>query len=417
MIEGLLEAHRAGWALERPFYRDATIHAFEEQHLFPRQWMVIAHVSELPQRGAHIVRSLFGQDIIVVNAGDQGYRAFHNVCTHRGSRICKEDGRGPLLVCPYHAWSFKLTGELQSTRDLPDGVDPATLGLHPVACRAVAGLILCGLDEASLPDLAPLEAAMAPAMRHHGFDRAKVAAHRSYPTSANWKLVLENFLECYHCRPSHPEYFRMNGHVAVSAMTDPAAGTAWLDHVAQWKATQADTPVNRETRVPGGLDEVHLSLYRQPIGLDRQTASQSGLPVAPLMGGFDRYDGGETGLHFGMFSFAGAYNDHIVLFRFMPRGPTDTDVLVTWLVDQDADLSAIDLDALTFMWDVTTRQDKVIVEDNAIGIASPAYRPGPYTALEAQTSAFVCDYVAMLQGLLSERAPPFHPIRKETLPT
>jgi Phenylpropionate dioxygenase and related ring-hydroxylating dioxygenases, large terminal subunit len=400
-IPALLSRQTPGWSLEQPFYLDPAIFELERALWFPRQWMVMGHISELPVKGAHIVRDLFGHEIVIVNAGDAGFRAFHNVCTHRGSRICKEDGRSPLLVCPYHAWSFRLTGELRSTQEVPEGVDVEKLGLHPIAIHEAGGLIFCGLDGYALPDLTPALDALLPAMRHHGFHRAKIIERRSYPTAANWKLVLENFFECYHCRPSHPEYYRMNGHVKQSAIRDEAAAAEWEREVAAWREAVGDAEYNVTIRHPGDVDQMKFSLYRQPIGLGRSTISRDGTPVAPLMGGFTSFDGGETAMHFGRLCFAGGYNDHIVLFQFIPRGPEDTDVIATWLVDADANSDLIDVDALTFMWDVTTKQDKQLIEDNAAGVRSRAYRPGPYTALESQSSQFVQSYVDAMRKLLA----------------
>jgi phenylpropionate dioxygenase-like ring-hydroxylating dioxygenase large terminal subunit len=395
----LIDRQRPGWSLEQPFYIDPEIYAHERALWFPRQWMLIAHVSELPSKGSHIVRDLFGSEIVIVNAGEEGFRAFHNVCTHRGSRICKTDGKAPLLVCPYHAWSFRLNGELQTTKDLPADANPTRLSLHRVPLREAGGLILCGLDETSLPDLQPAFDALLPAMRHHGFDRAKIATRRSYATAANWKLVLENFFECYHCRPSHPEYFRMNAHVKVTALRDEAQAAEWERDLAAWHETVGEDAHTVAVRAPGDIDAIKFTLRRLPIGLDRKTASRDGKAVAPLMGNFTAYDGGETAIHFGRMSFAGAYNDHIVLFQFIPRGVEDTEVIVTWLVDGDADLDSIDMDSLTFMWDVTTKQDKQIIEENVAGVRSPAYRPGPYTLLEAQTAEFVVTYLDAMKRL------------------
>jgi Rieske 2Fe-2S family protein len=399
-ISALLGRQASGWSLEQPFYVDPAIFELERALWFPRQWMVLGHISELPVKGDHIVRDLFGSEIVIVNAGDAGFRAFHNICTHRGSRICKQDGRSPLLVCPYHAWSFRLTGELRSKQEVPQGVDPATLGLHPIAVQ-VGGLIFCGLDGEALPNLTPAAEALLPAMRHHGFHRAKVIERRSYATAANWKLVLENFFECYHCRPSHPEYFRMNGHVKQTAMRDEVAAAEWEREVAAWRDAVGEAEYNVTIRHPGDIDQMKFSLYRQPIGLGRSTISRDGKPVAPLMGGFTSFDGGETAMHFGRLCFAGGYNDHIVLFQFVPRGPEDTDVVVTWLVDADANPSSVDVDALTFMWDVTTKQDKQLIEDNAAGVRSRAYRPGPYTALESQSAQFVQTYVEAMRKLVA----------------
>jgi Rieske 2Fe-2S family protein len=154
-------------------------------------------------------------------------------------------------------------------------------------------------------------------------------------------------------------------------------------------------------RSPDDVDQMKFKLYRQPIGLGRSTISRDGTPVARLMGGFTSFDGGETAMHFGRQCFAGGYNDHVILFQFTPRGPEEADVLATWLVDAEADVDAVDVDALTFMWDVTTRQGKQLIEENAAGVRSRAYRPGLYTALESQSSQFVQSYVDAMRKLLA----------------
>jgi Rieske 2Fe-2S family protein len=396
-LSALLAAQRRGWSLEQAFYVDPAIFELERQLWFPRQWSIVAHACELPRKGDYVVRNLFGNDVIVVNTG-AAFAAYHNVCTHRGSRICREDGHAPMLVCPYHAWSFRLTGELHSRRELPEGVDPETMGLHKVATREYGGMIFCGLDHAQLPDLEPALEAYGPALRLHGVERAKIAVRRSYATAANWKLVLENFFECYHCRPSHPEYFRLNGHVSTTAIHDDAAAAAWLAETEAWQSAP-DRACAVPVRDDGAVDRVKYSVYRHPIGLGRRTHSRDGIPVAPLMGEFTAFDGGETGIHFGRFCFGGGYNDHFVLFQFVPRAAEDTDVIATWFVDAEADLAKIDIDALTFLWDVTTIQDKRIIEDNAAGVRSRAYRPGPYTKLEQQSADFSWAYVKAMSEL------------------
>jgi Rieske 2Fe-2S family protein len=233
----------------------------------------------------------------------------------------------------------------------------------------------------------------------HGIANARVIERRSYPTAANWKLVLENFFECYHCRPAHPEYFRLNGHVSVTAIRDEAAASRWNSTLEEWLAARDPATRLEPVRDAGAIDRLKVSVYRQPIGLGRQTHSRDGAPIAPLMGSFTEYDGGETAMHLGRFSFMGAYNDHAVLCQFIPRGPQDTDVVATWFGAAEADPATIDIDALTYLWDVTTRQDKQIIEENAAGVRSPAYVPGPYTRLETQTAAFIADYVGIMAKL------------------
>ena len=398
----LLDRQRAGWTMEQPFYLDEEIFAFERDAWMPQQWMLMAHISELPAKGSHIVRDLFGESVVVVRAGDEDVRAYFNVCTHRGSRICKEDGRAPLLVCPYHAWSFKLTGELQSRADVPAGVDPAGLGLHPVPLHQVEGLIFCALPGKTLPDPKLAFDALAPALRHHGIRRARIAARKSYPTNANWKLVIENAFECYHCRNAHPEYTSANGHVQVSGMRDPVKADVWADEVADWQGTIAGGGFDLMIRDAGALDRLAHSVRRHPIGRGRRTLSRDGAPVSTLMGAFTDYDGGETQMRFGRLSFASAANDYVTLVQIQPRSAQQTDMVLTWLVDADAD-PALDVEPIQWMWDVTTVQDKRIIEDNAAGVRSTAYRPGPYTALESETEVFVQTYQAEMHALATAR--------------
>src|SRR5262245_19786055 len=333
-----ISRQRAGWSLDQAFYVDPAIFALERELWFSRQWMVIGHASEIPARGSYMLRHLFDEEIIVVRAGEDDIRAYYNVCTHRGSRLCKADGRAPLLVCPYHAWSFQLTGELRTRQDLPPDADPKLLGLREVPVRTVSGVILCGLDPALLPDPQPAFDAMAAGLEHHGVEHATIADRKMYPTRANWKLVLENFLECYHCRPSHPEYFSVNGHVRVTALRDAALAEDWYRVREAWKASLGESWFHPHAEEPGNLDVMSYRLYRKPIGLGRQTLSRDGKPVSRVMGRFTAHDGGETGFRFGRLSFMSAANDYVTVFQMIPRAADHTDVILTWLVDRDTDL-------------------------------------------------------------------------------
>jgi Rieske 2Fe-2S family protein len=390
-------AQRPGWSLEQPFYTDPTIFELERQLWFPRQWMLMGHVAELPRKGAHIVRSLFNEEVLIVRAGEDDFRAFFNVCTHRGSRICKSDGHANLLVCPYHAWSFRLTGELQSRGEVPEGIDPDALGLHPVPIRVREGVIFCGLDAERLPDPTAALDAITPALQHHGIARTRVLERRSYPTRANWKLVMENFLECYHCRPAHPEYTSVNGHVAVLGARDPDRVAQYQQEVAAWLASCPDKAFNTKIWDPGGIEATAYGVSRTPLGDGRLTQSQDGRPVAPLMGSFAEYDGGETAIRFGRLSFVGGLNDHAILFQIIPRAVDLTDTVMTWLVDASA--TDIDVERVCWLWEATTSQDKGIVEENAAGVRSGAYRPGPYTDLEPWSAWFIANYLKEMSEL------------------
>ncbi|TIX95590.1 MAG: hypothetical protein E5V17_03870, partial [Mesorhizobium sp.] len=97
-VVNLIDHHRPNWSLEQAFYVDPAIFELERELWFPRQWSLVAHTSEVPERGRYIVRQLFDEEIIVVRFGDgeEDIAAYYNVCTHRGSRLCAKDGRSRL---------------------------------------------------------------------------------------------------------------------------------------------------------------------------------------------------------------------------------------------------------------------------------------------------------------------------------
>lgn len=397
-LQELIARQRPGWSLEQSFYTSAAIFDIERRGWLAAQWYVIAHGSEISQLGAYIVRDLLGESIVVVRGAQGSVRGFYNVCRHRGSRICDSDGQRTAFVCPYHAWSYNLDGSLRAAPALSDDVDRERLSLRPVAVRDIAGMIFVSLTAAP-NSLDQAEPELAPGLIWHGSPTARIAARRHYPTAGNWKLVLENFFECYHCIPAHREYSDVMQHVDALGKSSPQSVASWHRSVADWFATEADSgsPLGQNQLPTNQLPA--FSATRAPIGLGRQTQSQDGLPIAPLMGRQSRYDGGVSSFLISPFVAIGAPNDYIRIIQFLPIGPESTDVVITWLVEGSATDADFDVDRLIWLWDVTTAQDKVLVERNAAGVRSRAYAPGPYTTLEPWTSSFVAGY---LQGMAAD---------------
>jgi Rieske 2Fe-2S family protein len=403
-LRALIAQQREGYSLAQPFYQSPAIFEFERAGWLRRQWFILAHGSEVG-RSAYIIRELLGESIILARDDAGTVRGFFNVCRHRGSRICDADGRGNALVCPYHAWSYRFDGSLRSAAALPDGVDRAGLGLKSISLTEVGGLILGSLQGAP-QDSARLDSILAAGLRYHGIDAARVAARRSYPTKGNWKLVAENFVECYHCMVAHPEYSSVMSHVEVLARpASEAAKAAFQQSVDQWWEKDADqgSPV---ARIPDNYRISSCAALRGPIGGGRLTQSEDGRPVAALMGNQTRFDGGFALFRCEPFVYLAALNDHAVMFQFTPQSAERTDVTVSWLVADTVADSDLDLSRLTWLWDVTTVEDKALVERNAKGVASIAYEPGPYTELEALPARFVSRYLEEMKADLDGRKGP-----------
>jgi Rieske 2Fe-2S family protein len=253
------------------------------------------------------------------------------------------------------------------------------------------------LDFKNVADL--LRATTAP----YGWAEAKVAHRQMYQVAANWKLTVENYVECYHCAPAHPEYARTH------ALEQP------LDHIAQLNARMEERTRalgveilnvgNHWQNSAAGHEATHYSRYALYDGV--LTGSADGALIAPLMGQFKQSDGGVTSIHIGGSSFLVAYADHGVIYRFIPRSWQSTDIELTWLVRGDAiEGRDYDLDRLTWLWKVTTDQDKLIIEHTAAGVRSHYFRPGPCAPMEYQELRFISWYLDELQldGASAERA-------------
>jgi Rieske 2Fe-2S family protein len=395
-LQALIARQRAGWSLEQPFYTSPEIFEIERRGYLAQQWFVLGHGSEIQEPGCYMVRELLGESIILLRDENGRVQAYYNVCRHRGSRLYTEDGRASHLVCPYHAWGYRLDGTLRAAAGLPAGVDKSQLELRAVGVQESEGLIVASLA-GSAETAQTLQREFADGLRYHGIDRARIAARRSYPTAGNWKLVIENFIECYHCLPAHPEYCRVMKHVDVVAREPNPAGQAWAATVEAWFEHEA----NRESPLmprPKLLTFQLCGTGRAPIGGRRKTQSEDGTPVAPLMGRQPRFDGGVSSFRCEPFIFFAALNDHAVMFQFMPVAADQTGVTLSWLVDGSASDAEVDVERMIWLWDVTTIQDKRLIERNAAGIRSCAYQPGPYTELESMPARLVQRYLSELRS-------------------
>ena len=376
-------------SLRQAFYNDPEIFEVDIERLFLRHWLCAGHESLAPNPGDYFLYEMAKESIIIIRGQDQGLRAFANVCRHRGSRIClKSEGRASVLVCPYHAWAYNLDGSLRSARYMAGDFDAKAHGLKSIHLRVIEGLVLISFAEHPL-DLGHAEAALHAAYGPYGWANAKVAHRELYPIQANWKLAVENYLECYHCGPAHKEYSRLH------ALEQPAEQIAGLNAAMEARTCALGVDVGTITRwLPSSSGEPPIMCFRYALYDGVKTGSEDGSPLAPLMGEFKDYDGGVTSTHFGPASFFVAYADHGVIYRFMPLTVSTCAMEVIWLVRGDAREGVdYDRDKLTWLWRVTSEADKRITEDNQAGVNSRYYTPGPYAPMEPNAKRYIAWYL------------------------
>jgi len=403
-IDRLIAAQRPGWSLDRDFYTDPAVFAYEQERLFSRHWILAAHVDQVPEPGDYVLFDMAGENVIIVRGRDGEIHAHYNVCRHRGSRVLLEpSGRIASMTCRYHGWSYALDGSLRSAARMPADFQADCFGLLACPVTVLEGLIFVCLAGTAPGGFEAVADGLRPFLRLQGTAGARIARRTVFAVRANWKLVVENYLECYHCKPAHREYCKVEIKAEKIGDGSPGAMASYLEREREWRplaeALEAlppefDSLLPRDASLPG---VPFGAAYRAPLRKTHLTGSEDGRPVAPLMGGFQDYDGGETALGIGPFTFMLAYNDYAALFQFVPRDVGRCDMIVTWLVQGEAVANRdYDPERVAWLWTVTSEQDKAIIEANAAGIRSAFYEPGPASLLEADLVAFRQWYLAVI---------------------
>lgn len=386
----LIAARQPGHALPRAFYNDADIFEHDLRRVVLPHWLCAGHVSSLTKPGDFVTVEIAGESVIIARGQDDEIRALLNVCRHRGSRICTEPaGNARTFICPYHAWTYGSDGSLRSARLMPDDFDRGAHGLKQIHLRVIEGLIFISFAEAPL-GLAHVEQVMAGTAKPYGWAKAKIAHRETYAVTANWKLAIENYMECYHCSPAHQEYARHH------VFARPPAENAALDARLRERAAALGLQICETDRWGANAEpgQEFADALRSSLSEGAVSGSQDGGSVAPLMGDFTAYDGGVTFFDAGPVSNFLAYADHGLIYRFIPKTVDRTEMEVIWLVHEDAK-EGIDYDRarLTWLWHVTSLADKRIIELNQQGINSAFYQPGPYAPMETGTQRFIDWYL------------------------
>ena len=385
-LEDLIRMRRPGYSLDQAFYTEPLVYERELEKIIFRNWILAGHVAELAEPGDFKVLNVAGESAIIVRGQDNELRAFANVCRHRGSLICLEErGRVKEFSCPYHGWKYALDGELTAARAMPDDFDKSAHALKPVSFDVIHGLMFVAFTDAP-PSLDGCKRDLAEPMAMFDFPNLKVAANKTYDIPANWKLCIENYQECYHCAPAHPEYAAMHTLMVPrdkrAALQDKMKSRWAACGIREMEFDYIDTAAR-----PG---EIGYGYSRTAMFDKYRTGSRDGQPVAPLLGELQDYDHGASDFSFGAFSFLLAYSDHVVAYVFTPIEHQRSRCEITWLVRGDAEEGKdYDVDELTWLWDITTQADKEIIVNNSKGVHSKYYEPGPFSKQEGAESVYI----------------------------
>ena len=387
-IEQLLDNYRSGHSLEQPYYTSSAIFEAEWEHIWKKYWLFAGTTADIPKAGDYFTYTVHKDSIIIIRGNNGEVYAHYNTCRHRGSLICLEEkGNAPKLVCPYHQWVYDKDGKLLKARLMPDDFDRSSHGLPPVHVQVVDGFIFISLAN-NPPDFSKVVNDYAPFLKPFKINEAKVAYKKRYTLRTNWKLIAENFRECYHCGPAHPEYCS----AVIGANLRESVDDVLAERKKEWQANGLATEtVNFEN------DSFHFAI-RYPLRPGVMSYSLDGKAVAVPMGEHHDYNAGVLGLVVYPNFWMDAVSDYMWTMRLTAVSPSRTDIDLAWLVDGDAKEGAdYTIDRLTDFWRITGEQDWELCENNFRGVESSHYSPGPYAPVEADVAKFVDWYIDRLR--------------------
>lgn len=350
-------------SLPRDAYLDPQWWQREREKVFFDQWVYAGRAELWPDPGAFRVLDLCGESVIVVRDSEGALHAHLNVCRHRGSQLLCGEGivRGAIR-CPYHGWSYALGGDLIAAPFIPfDDIPVSARHLHSVAIDEWGGFVFLRVTPGGT--LAEQLGRVPERLQRYPLTQLRIARTITYEVSANWKVLLENYNECYHCAGVHPELCR----IVPAFKRNGGANLDWEHGIAHREGTFTFTLSGTTARAPFATLN------------DDERVRHNGELIYPNF----------------MLSLSA---EHVAAFALWPQGPERTRIVCDFLFDP-AEMKKPDFDpsdAVEF-WDLVNRQDWSICERVQSGMHSRAFQFGYYAPME-DASLDIRRYIAARLG-------------------
>ena len=318
-------------------YREPKYQQIETEQIFHKSWQFLCHEEKLREPGSYVATDIQGQSIVAVRDKEGALRAFYNVCKHRGHELVQGEGWTKLIVCPYHAWTYNLSGSLNSARR-SESLENFSIGdicLTQIQVEEFCHFIFVNLDPTATP-LAEQSGELRQEVLKYAPDLDKLTfAHRlTYSIKANWKTVVDNFLECYHCPVAHKDFCTL---VEMDTYKVTTHGI-YSSHMAK---------AGRSTNTAYGIDGAEVTDH----------AVWYLWPNTALM----RYPG----------------RGNFMVWRFYPIGPEETYETFDFFFET-ATPNQAEIEAIKYIDEVLQPEDIALVESVQRGIQTPAFTQGRY---------------------------------------
>ena len=342
--------------LHRDFYLSDEVFRREQEKIFYREWICGGREAEVGRPGSYLALDVAGESVLVVRTREGTLAGYYNVCRHRGSRLVPECSSGTFsgsIRCPYHSWTYPLEGQLRTAPFLDESeMARSELGLFPVNVESWGGFFFVNLSPADAAargyDLAAQLGSIPARVQRYPLGELRSAHRISYNVAANWKVVLENYNECYHCGPVHPELCRL-------------------------------VPAFRE-RGGSELDWDRGIPHRDGAWTFTETGTSNRRPFAGLNEDEQVRHKGELIYPNCMISLSA---DHVTAYTVWPRAAGQTTIVCDFLF-HPTELASPEFeprDAITF-WDRVNHQDWAVCESVQRGMQSRVFQHGFYAPME-----------------------------------
>jgi len=351
-------------SLPQKYFVSPAFFAAEQHKIFSEEWLLVGHQSRIPDAGDFFVATVASESLIVVRDQQNQVRAFYNVCRHRGSRLKEVAcGHSSAIQCPYHAWTYALDGRLIGAPQMDEvsGFDKANYSLPPVNLGLWEGFIFVNLEK----NPEPLEKWFAPLsskFSHWNISILQPAKRIEYDVRANWKLMFENYSECYHCPGVHPQ----------------------LQKISPYDSAENDL---RDGPFLGGFMKINPG----------KSLTMSGNACAAFVGKIEDL---QQVFYYSIFPnmLLSLHPEYVMVHQLWPQSPERTLIVCDWFFHPDAfRREKFDPDDAIEFWDTTNRQDWHVCELSQQGIASRAYQPGPFSSRESIPAAWDRYYLRVMK--------------------
>ncbi len=345
-------------SLPARWYYDPDQYRRELEAIWYRDWICVGRADALMRTGDFFTAQIGEQNIIVARDSTGDVRAWHNTCRHRGSMLCDQQSgrfRNGRIVCPYHTWTYSLSGELVATpqRIETDDFDAADYSLHGVHVDTWRGFVFVNLSDAPEGGLDDFLGEEKEYVANWPLEELHPVHREIQPVNCNWKIYWENYAECYHCPRLHPELCKIMPTYAKAVLSD--------------------------SDLPGWQPRFDGDAGFGGVADDAATWTMDGQSTLPPLEGLtdEERDAGVAFMSIAASFYIVAHPDYARSVRIIPRGPERIELVIDWLLPTSAgDVSRDVIERITDLPMLVIRQDGAACERNQQGLRSKRFEHG-----------------------------------------